>query len=109
VTQGLQRSRAALEKAIELDELGTRYSTLTIREREVFALVSAGLLNKQIGAELGAAEKTVKQHRGVVMHKMRANSAADLVVMAATLGVRPSPGDFAKSKGIFRASQPTGS
>ena|SRR5215469_1446891 len=105
VTQGLQRSRAALEKSIELDDLGTRYAALTIRERQVFALVSAGLLNKQIGAELGAAEKTIKQHRGVVMHKMRADSVADLVLMAATLGVRPSRADFAKSKGIFRAGE----
>jgi FixJ family two-component response regulator len=63
-----------------------------------------GLLNKQIAAELGAAEKTVKQHRGAVMAKMSANSLADLVMMADRLGVRPSHVDFSKAKGLIRSS-----
>ena len=97
---GSPESRAA---AREIDQLNTRYQRLTPREREVFALVSAGLLNKQVAAELGAAEKTIKQHRGRVMRKMQAESLAELVVMAQRLGVRGA-GDFAEAKGrISRA------
>jgi len=65
----------------------------------VFPLVAAGLLNKQIAAELGAAEKTIKQHRGRVMLKMEAESLAELVLMAERLGVRPSNKDFNRAKG----------
>ncbi|MGH7936239.1 MAG: response regulator transcription factor, partial [Chthoniobacterales bacterium] len=63
----------------EINALKTRYETLTPREREVFSLVAAGLLNKQVAAELGVAEKTIKQHRGHVVDKMAAQSLAELV------------------------------
>ena len=64
-----------------------RYASLTSREREVMALVVSGLLNKQVGAELGISEITVKAHRGRMMQKMKADSLADLVNMAARLGL----------------------
>ena len=83
----------------EIDALKVRYQTLTRREREVFSLVAAGLLNKQVAAELGVAEKTIKQHRGHVMDKMAAQSLADLVLMAERLGVRPNGNDFARARG----------
>lgn len=83
----------------EIDGLKARYETLTRREREVFSLVAAGLLNKQVAAELGVAEKTIKQHRGRVVDKMAAQSLAELVLMAERLGVRPSANDFAKARG----------
>jgi FixJ family two-component response regulator len=87
-----------------LNSLKSRYAKLTPRERQVFALVAAGLLNKQIAAELGNAEKTTKQHRGAVMVKMRAESVADLVLMAEHLGVRPSRKDFSRAMGLVRES-----
>jgi FixJ family two-component response regulator len=71
----------------ELELLHRRYQTLTSREREVFALITAGLLNKQAGAELGTAEKTIKVHRAHVMEKMGAGSLADLVRMAERLRI----------------------
>jgi FixJ family two-component response regulator len=64
------------------------YESLTPREREVMALVVSGLLNKQVGGELGISEITVKAHRGQVVRKMKADSLADLVTMAARLGLR---------------------
>lgn len=82
-----------------INALKARYETLTPREREVFSLVAAGLLNKQVAAELGVAEKTIKQHRGHVVDKMAAQSLAELVLMAERLGVRPSGLDFAKARG----------
>lgn len=85
VHEGLERSRVALDRETELRDLRSRYASLTPRERQVMALVVAGLLNKQAGAELGISEITVKAHRGQVMHKMKANSLADLVRMAARL------------------------
>jgi FixJ family two-component response regulator len=72
----------------ELLDLKSRFESLTPRERQVMELVVSGLLNKQAGAELGMREVTVKGHRGQVMRKMKANSFADLVTMAAALGVR---------------------
>jgi FixJ family two-component response regulator len=83
----------------EIGRLRMQYERLTPREREVFVLVSAGLLNKQVAAQLGAAEKTVKQHRGSIMRKIEAGSLADLVLMADRLGVRPSGVNFAEAKG----------
>lgn len=93
------RSRQLKAGTIEIRELRLRYRTLTCRERDVMVLVAAGLLNKQVAAELGAAEKTIKQHRGIVMKKMEAESLADLVLMAERLGVRPVGADFSKAKG----------
>ena len=68
-------------------ELRDRQASLSPRERQVMALVVSGLLNKQVGGELGISEITVKAHRGQVMRKMRADSLPDLVTMAARLGV----------------------
>ena len=73
------RSRQARAKLVEVE---TRYETLTARERDVFALVVTGLLNKQVGGRLGTTEKTVKVHRGRVMRKMKAGSLTDLARMA---------------------------
>ena len=85
IRQALERSRLALVQEAEMQELRNRYVSLTPREREVMALVVSGLLNKQIGGELGISEITVKAHRGQVMQKMKANSIADLVKMAGRL------------------------
>ena len=71
--------------------LRDRYASLTRREREVMALVASGLLNKQVGGELGISEITVKAHRGQAMQKMKADSLADLVKMAARLGLASAP------------------
>jgi len=87
VTQGLERDRVRHAQRVELHGLRTRFETLTAREREVMALVLAGLLNKQAANVLGTAEKTVKVHRGQVMHKMEAASFADLVRMGERLGI----------------------
>src|SRR5215472_942980 len=86
IRQALERSRSALSHHAEMLEFRERYATLTHREREVMALVVSGLMNKQVGCELGISEITVKAHRGQVMQKMKANSVADLVRMAAKLG-----------------------
>jgi FixJ family two-component response regulator len=104
IDRATRRTHSAAEESAELNELNKRYVRLTPRERQVFALVSAGLLNKQIAAELGSAEKTIKQHRGVVMTKMKSDSLADLVVMAERLGIRPAHMDFSRAKGLNRAS-----
>lgn len=82
IRQALERSRVALVELAQLQLLQDRYAALTPREREVMALVVSGLLNKQVGGELGISEVTVKAHRGQVMQKMQANSVADLVKMA---------------------------
>jgi len=87
----VERSRAALHQAREIQTLSDSYASLTTREREVMALVVSGLLNKQVGGELGISEITVKAHRGQVMRKMKADSLADLVTMAARLGLRSVP------------------
>ena len=71
----------------EMRDLRARYDSLTPRERQVMTLVARGLLNKQVAAELGAAEKTIKVHRARVMEKMRAQSVADLVRMAERAGI----------------------
>jgi len=90
IRQALERSRTALACEAETRQLRHCYASLTPREREVMGLVISGLLNKQIGAELGISEITVKAHRGQVMHKMRADSVASLVKMAARLGIPSS-------------------
>ncbi len=86
IRHALQRSRLALAQGLEMRELRDRYAALTPREQQVMGLVVSGLLNKQVGGELGISEITVKAHRGQVMQKMKANSLADLVRMAARLG-----------------------
>jgi FixJ family two-component response regulator len=104
INRAVERSRNLLEATSAVRDLKLRYQRLTPREREVFALVAVGLLNKQIAAELGAAEKTIKQHRGRVMDKMEAESFAALVLMAERLGVRPTGTDFSKAKGKISTS-----
>jgi FixJ family two-component response regulator len=99
IQRASERSFNLRDTNAEIDALKTRYQTLTRREREVFSLVAAGLLNKQVAAELGVAEKTIKQHRGHVVDKMAAQSLADLVLMAERLGVRLNGADFARAKG----------
>ncbi len=84
IRDALERSRAALDHESEMRAVRDCYASLTSREREVMALVVSGLLNKQIGAELGISEITVKAHRGNMMRKMKADSLADLVTMAAS-------------------------
>ena len=91
VRPALERSRAALAHETEIRALRDRQTSLTRREREVMALVVSGLLNKHVGGELGISEITVKAHRGKVMRKMKADSLADLVNMAARLGLSPAP------------------
>ena len=89
IAGALERSRAALDRETERQALQARYAGLSAREREVMALVVAGLLNKQIAGELGISEITVKAHRGKVMRKMGAGSVAELVRMATALGISP--------------------
>ena len=91
IRHALERSHIALRHEAEIRALRDRHASLTRREREVMALVVSGLLNKQVGGELGISEITVKAHRGKVMRKMEANSLADLVTMAARLGLAPAP------------------
>jgi FixJ family two-component response regulator len=85
IRQGLEHSRVALDREMELVDLRNCYASLTPRERQVMSLVVAGLLNKQAAGELGISEITVKTHRGQVMQKMKAGSLADLVRMALRL------------------------
>jgi FixJ family two-component response regulator len=87
IAQALEQDRAARAQRAGLAELRERYEQLTPREREVMGLVVSGLLNKQIAAELGVSEITIKVHRGQVMQKMGAESLADLVRMADKLGI----------------------
>jgi FixJ family two-component response regulator len=85
IRNAIRQSEITLGRESQIHMLRAGYSSLTTREREVMSLVVSGLLNKQVGGELGISEITVKSHRGNVMRKMRANSFADLVNMATRL------------------------
>jgi FixJ family two-component response regulator len=91
IRDGLNRSRAAVRHEADMRQLRARYESLSGRERQVMALVASGLLNKQVGMELGISEITVKAHRGKVMQKMQADSLADLVRMATRLRIPRAP------------------
>lgn len=91
IRHAIENSQSAIGQEAEMRELRDRHASLTTREREVMALVVSGLLNKQVGHELGISEITVKAHRGKVMEKMKAESLADLVKMAAKLDIGSSP------------------
>ena len=95
VYDAIDCSRAALRHLAHLQRLRKRYETLTAREREVMSLVVVGRLNKQIGGELGISEGTVKAHRSTLMHKMRAQSLAELIAAFTELRARAArpPGD----------------
>jgi FixJ family two-component response regulator len=91
IRNAIERSQSALGHEAEMRALRQRYASLTSRERQVMALVVSGLLNKQVGNNLGISEITVKAHRGSVMRKLEADSLADLVTMAARLRLPPGP------------------
>jgi FixJ family two-component response regulator len=95
IREALERSRQALAREAALKSLRESYASLSRREREVMKLVVSGLLNKQVGGELGISEITVKAHRGQVMRKMQADSLAGLVRMADRLGVPPAAAAWA--------------
>jgi FixJ family two-component response regulator len=87
IDAAIEVDREARVKNAELDEVKKRYARLTPREREVLPYVVSGLLNKQTAGELGTSEITIRIHRGQIMRKMRAESLADLVRLAAKLGI----------------------
>jgi FixJ family two-component response regulator len=89
IRYAIEQSRTTLEHQEEMRTIRDRHALLSSRERQVMALVVSGLLNKQVGGELGISEITVKAHRGQVMRKMNADSLPDLVTMAAFLGLAP--------------------
>jgi len=91
IRNAIERSHTTLDHEAKVRKLRDSYASLTPREREVMALVVSGLLNKQVGRELGISEITVKGHRGKVMEKMKADSLAELVKMDARLCLRTAP------------------
>src|ERR1700693_3501357 len=91
IRQAVERSEITIGHAAEMRTLRGRYASVSGREREVMALGGAGLVNKQVGSDLGISEITVKAHRGRVTQKMKAGSLADLVNMAAGLGLARAP------------------
>jgi len=90
IENAIEFSRAALGRQARMMSIQDHYASLSRRERQVMALVVSGRLNKQVGGELGISEITVKAHRGSVMRKMKAESVADLVRMAASLEIAPA-------------------
>jgi FixJ family two-component response regulator len=91
IQEAIAKDRQTWAGRVQMAEIQARYESLTAREKEVFKLVTAGLLNKQVGAELGASELTIKTHRGRVMQKMEAESVADLVRMYEKLSPSDTP------------------
>lgn len=91
IQNALDRSHTALGQEAEMRMLRDRYALLSRRERQVMALIVRGYLNKQVGGDLGISEITVKAHRGKMMRKMKADSLADLVIMAAKLDLAHAP------------------
>ena len=96
IRQAITRSTATLDEQAQLQALRECYASLTPREQEVMRLVVAGMLNKQIGLQLGISEITVKAHRGKMMLKMNAGSVADLVKVAMRLGLTPAKNPWHK-------------
>ncbi|MGY4156070.1 MULTISPECIES: response regulator transcription factor [unclassified Bradyrhizobium] len=92
VTTAIKRDKSRRDDARVLANLRAAFAALTPRERQIMSLVTAGLMNKQVAAEIGVAEITVKIHRGHIMRKMAAKSLPDLVRMAQTLGIGPASG-----------------
>ena len=88
VTAALERDRRRRTEEKSHSEVQARFTSLTPRERQIMALVTGGLMNKQVAGKIGIAQQTVKIHRGKLMRKMRAKSLADLVLMAENLGIR---------------------
>jgi FixJ family two-component response regulator len=103
IRDALERSRAVRRQQDEVHAIRRCYALLTPREREVMSLVIAGLLNKQIGGELGISEITVKAHRGQVMRKMKAESLAALVTMGSRLGLRTAASTRATAHAVSAA------
>jgi len=99
IRNAIKRSATVLDDQAELQTLRDSYESLTPREQEIMRLVVAGMLNKQIGMELGISEITVKAHRGKVMQKMKAGSLADLVKIAVRLGLAPAKNPWQPQKG----------
>ena len=97
IRHAIERSAAVLEDQSEITTLRSSYESLTPREQEIMLLVVAGMLNKQIGVQLGISEITVKAHRGKVMQKMNADSLADLVKTAVRLGLTPAKNPWHKN------------
>jgi FixJ family two-component response regulator len=106
IAHALERSETALCEEAQAGALRDRHASLSRREREVMALVVAGLLNKQVASELGISEITVKAHRGKVMQKMNADSFATLVTMATRLGLVPVPNGCAPAERNRFATEP---
>ena len=97
IKNAIERSRLKLDSEAQIQALRASYSALTMRERQVMTLVVTGMLNKAVGDELGISEITVKFHRGNLMRKMKADSFAELVNMAARLRIRGSSSPKAKA------------